>query len=288
MKRFLLWISLFLIGLSCKEKPSTLLKPPSDGFIDISVDPQTTSNLFYPDAAFSDSGFCIVYQSLNGEDEACGILVRDDKSLPLDLHVPASDVMMPRLAIWPEGDFVVTLEGKSERIFGIYWRVFDRYGHSRGEWMKIKKKGHIGNPDVAVTDSLILIVYQDGSGASWDIYLNLYTKKRKPIKLNVPVVVTDSFQDLSPRVSTSSKGFVVAWTAWGNGTFSVLTRFFDKELRPLTPPIELGKGAKDIEIATRGDTILFVWVESEKILKSTELFRLKYKLINGSIFALYS
>jgi hypothetical protein len=243
------------------------LKPPSDGIRETPVSAPLNSNLFYPDIALSDSGFCIVYQSIDGGNAAEGIIVKKGKTFKLSLEPKAFQVMMPRVASLSTGDFAIALEGRKEGIYRVYWGVFGNEGIERRKWIEIKKKGNIGNPDLAVLDSLVLIAYQDGSGVSWDIFMSLFKEDGSPLKLDVPVFISDSLQDLSPRVLSFSHGFVVAWTSWGRGVYSVMARFFDRKLEAITPPIELEEDSKDVELTSKGDTTIFLWVKGEKTLK---------------------
>lgn len=178
----------------------------------------------YPAVAISRSGFVVVWQSSDQDGSGAGVYGQrfsaDGQRLGSEFLVPsntAGDQSIPRVAMDPNGNFIVTWTGmdpSDPSLVAVFARRFDADGRPLGNEFQVSE-------EKSQTSFLASDITVDASGSfaiAWNEYptivswLRLYRSTGEPVRAPVPLTRVPGWY--SPRISFAGDGTIAAaWTA---------------------------------------------------------------------------
>lgn len=178
----------------------------------------------YPAVAISRSGFVVIWQSSDQDGSGAGVYGQrfsaDGQRLGSEFLVPnntAGDQYIPRVAMDPSGNFIVTWTGMDlsdpSRV-AVFARRFDAGGRPLGDEFQVSEE----KPETSFLASDITVDASGRFAIAWNEYptivswLRLYRSTGEPVSAPVPLTRVPGWY--SPRIAFAGDGtLAAAWTA---------------------------------------------------------------------------
>lgn len=178
----------------------------------------------YPAVAISRSGFVVVWQSSDQDGSGIGVYGQrfsaGGQRLGSEFLVPsntAGDQYIPRVAMDPDGNFIVTWTGmdpSDQSLVAVFAKRFDAGGRPLGDEFRVSEE----KPQTSFLDSDITVDASGSFAIAWNEYptivswLRLYRSTGEPVRAPVPLTRVPGWY--SPRISFAGDGtLAAAWTA---------------------------------------------------------------------------